>query len=190
MKNSQFILCVIFIIFSSCKKSSEPAQPPYYPLPQEFLDYAKFTVGNYFIYRDSATNSLDSVIVTKSELTQKVLISGGGYSSYFSDRLDQYLIMVDTLGYRQNWLMTTSKATYYGLFVMESDSSEILLGSYATNTIPTLTIEGKVYNNVLEVKDPDFAVIYWAKGVGIIKRVHTDLWWTNRSQTWTLVRNG
>src|SRR5436190_1818780 len=102
MKIFLLMLCEIFIIFFSCKKSSEPAQPPYYPLPQEFLDYAKFTEGDYFIYRDSATNSLDSVVVTTSVLTQKVLISGGGcgslgcnYYSYFSDRLVQYLNVLD-----------------------------------------------------------------------------------------------
>src|SRR3954471_11251 len=121
MKTSLFILCWIFIIFCSCKKNSEKPEPPYYPLPEGFLDYAKFTVGDYFLYRDSATDFLDSIVVTKSILTKKVLLSGGGcgslgcsYFSYYSDELDQDLIALDSLGHRQNWLKTTSTTTETG----------------------------------------------------------------------------
>ncbi|HZY40234.1 MAG TPA: hypothetical protein VFE53_26455, partial [Mucilaginibacter sp.] len=57
------ILLLIVYSFSGCKKTTQPLT---YKFSANALAYIQFTSGKYFIYKDSAANKTDSVVVTES----------------------------------------------------------------------------------------------------------------------------
>ncbi|MEP6513792.1 MAG: hypothetical protein ABJA79_07975 [Parafilimonas sp.] len=208
MKSLFIILIIFFFSFTACKKNSsgdtQPQPTRYYQMSQEFLDYAELPVGAYYIYRDSATNTLDSVIVTTSSLN-KLLYDPGPCtyppcfgSKYYYDQLNLILQKTDNTGNQENWLTATGTA-YRETSLLTGDHGETLLAlPYVSDdiltiyTLSSLTLEGKVYKDVLVNISADdfsslFSTTYWKKGIGILKRSYTI---NGVETTWTLVRNG
>jgi hypothetical protein len=57
-------LLIIVFLGTKCRKDNTP--PPTYYLPQEVKDYMYFQPGTYWVYKDSASGVLDSIIVTEA----------------------------------------------------------------------------------------------------------------------------
>jgi hypothetical protein len=70
MKNVLSILLLLLVLIASCKKekASSDLPPSAVKFSAEALAYVKLPVEKYFIYKDSATGRLDSVIVKESTL--------------------------------------------------------------------------------------------------------------------------
>src|SRR5690242_494363 len=74
-----------FLLALDCKKSSDnKSETIQLKLDAEGLQYIQVDAGKYFIYKDSASGILDSVVVTQSQLenTYTPGYSGGLFNSY------------------------------------------------------------------------------------------------------------
>ena len=199
-KSSVVLFILIFFVFQSCKKNEPGTDPALYSLKfsRKALDYVNLTIGKFFIYRDSATSLLDSVIVTNSTLEDKynsstTPIYGGFYPAFnhenFSLILTKYVGSIS----QSEWFNGEAKL-WLQLPASSTDTAAVNLGTkdqYA-NTYTTFNlgendqpnysviVEGITYNNVvrtiydrgLDINHPDYLkeAYYWAKGIGIIKR--------------------
>lgn len=56
--------CALGALLFACRKEVEP---PTVPLPAEMAAYTLFQPGTHWVYQDSATGTLDSVWVVKTE---------------------------------------------------------------------------------------------------------------------------
>ena len=86
-------------------------------LSTEGLGYVKLTTGKYFIYKDSASATLDSVVVTKSVLENKFTPPTPGtflgipttYAAYNTEVYSIILSKVESSGIQSVWLDASSK---------------------------------------------------------------------------------
>ena len=213
--------CLIIILFSvcfySCEKKSQDTRfdgSVHINLLTEGLAYVQLGLGKYFIYKDSASSELDSVVVTKSSLedvfTPAVVSGGLTYSAYnsqiFSLTLTKFDAGIQTLweiNFKGQPALCCPSISMDNQPVEIRDTSDVSTFYYpvcncsSSMVIPGLTVEGKLYNNVIQnigdngadPSSPDYrrAVTYWAKGVGIIKRIKTA---GADTKTYFLIRNG
>jgi len=174
---------LVIYSFSGCKKTE--VKPVLNLLPAEGLAYIQAGQGKYFIYRDSVANKTDSVVCTKSLLETY----NGTYSdvnvNYTAQRYTIVLSKIDA-GSTSVWLSAVTGISGPGFQLIASDSSSnghAIFWDYDT-IIPTMVVEGKTYTNVslstIPLTSPGNPVsnisswYYWAKGVGLIKRVETN----------------
>ena len=193
--NSAFKGVIILLLFNACfgcKKN--PIPPLSNPLSTDALAYIKFDVGKYFIYRDSVTNQIDSVVVTQSELQPDNFVSNG-----ITYNNQQYsLIWMEYSPYLKEWLSGTAPGNLNGrVQLIANDDPNHYLFQDVTTIIPTMVVEGKTYNNVLLTTSSygsngvsagftTTSANYWVKGVGLIKRSETN---NAVTKTWTLLRS-
>ena len=165
MCSYMFIILLVFGALS-CKKDDPPQPEAVADLNKEGLAYINLPVGKYFIYKDSATGIEDSVIVTTSSLEYIHEPASPGTNTSLGRSPFKYQVF--TL------ILTKIKPLPRGEWFY-GKTSDITL-------IPTLTIEGKTYSDVIQVTeeiggypidDPLYKKIiyYWVKNVGIIKAV-------------------
>jgi hypothetical protein len=211
------VLAAMAISMTGCNKSV--AEPPrYYQTPLEVADYLGFPVGSFFIYKDSVTGSFDSITVTESDRRKLFRPSHLGRNLLGAYTVPDYYY--DSLGFRMalqtssgavDWLrishveLGSDPNRYYGY---DQRGYEALVFVYPVtedwkNTsddgvflIPSMTVEGIIYNNVYRVLDSQgvaspttyYSVdYYWAKGVGVIKKIYKT---NTETHSWTLVRKG
>ncbi len=232
MKQSIKLLGILIVIlaYGSCKKKTSDTQPhlvsDYLKFSTTGLQYIKPPVNSYFIYRDSASGLLDSVVVTESSIEKKLhpehLDTLPGWVSSVVTIPDHYyeelhLKFTKVIGsISENWLtLGASNIGSEGSLFGTPDSSILLsrwdkaytnsdglvcfyypfLSSIST-TISSITIQGKIYNNVekFSYERPSVATdstirfnYYWVKGIGLIKREEVT---TNTNHSWSLIRNG
>jgi hypothetical protein len=192
----QLILIVgICSLIITCKKKENPDKKiSEFLFSKNALGYINIPVGKYFIYKDSATGSLDSVVVTESRLEKiyNPAIAGSGWSfgtpEHYSEKFTLKLSAYAT-GSARNWISGTAQAFASGFILVPSDTLSVNFYSdaklifnhpHSGNPAYTLSIEGKTYSDVnitnvtsgLDITHPMFyeATYYWAKGVGLIKR--------------------
>ena len=208
----------ISILFGHCKKNAS-TDPRFdgsiqIKLLPEGLAYAKLDIGKYFIYKDSATGQTDSVVVTKSIIQNKFTPSTTGivlginttFAAYNTEIYSLTLSKIGTGGSQITWLDAETRSALCCPSISKADQPVILYQSDEivfnypfssfypyTAIVPSLAVEGKVYNDVLQTVTQRTvasttvkADFYWAKGVGIIKKTHTS---NNASITFTLVRS-
>ncbi len=185
---------------SGCSKESN--SEPSYTLEPTGLSYIQIPLGRYFIYKDSATLQLDSVVVTESTLENLHTTSQSAFGQFYYQKYKLWLTKKDSANSR--WLSGEATAMFNSTeFSMMStwapDGYEVgnlfnyPIGRFnfdgrQDSAIGTMTVEGKTYNNVVRITGTHsfYSVYYWAKGVGIIKRIKGGQTLT----TYTLVRNG
>lgn len=186
---------------------------------QAALDYIQLPVNRYFIYKDSATGSTDSVRVTQSAIETSFQPATSGfpgspatYSDVFKLTLTKFQAQTPT---NQTWFQGIARCTSFGGIISATtidsnitfynEQSNLLLfwhpfssfglGEYKYT--PTMTIEGITYTavqsfyyyNMLPSTDINYqaSVIYWVKGIGIIKR---EIRTYNSVKTSLLIRHG
>jgi len=202
-------VALVISIFSACKKESlpSPVAPVSYTVKfaTAALEYLNLTPGKYLIYKDSASGSLDSVVVTKSILegtyvpsitTPAIIgtftqpeIHGQKFSLVLSKvEANSTIIWFTGIAYTGSGSSNSTDAdlvleeTYISSTGDENSNSSAFFYSKLSPTylIPSITIEGKVYTNVIvgefenlpDPNDPGYIkrIFYWSKTIGIIKR--------------------
>jgi len=195
MKNSpgsasvkiSFLLLVAYL-FAGCEK--HVILPDTSLLSKDGLAYIQFNVGKYFIYKDSVANKTDSVVVTQSILqTYK-----GVYSDVHTTYTGQKYTIVETEidpGSTTVWLSATADGEGFPTVLLYSTGKNGNYLFYETLAphIPVMVVEGKTYTDVnvtySSIGAAPLSYYYWAKGVGLIKRIETIGSVTN---TYTLLR--
>jgi hypothetical protein len=171
------LLSVIYSIFFGCKKEEKPDYP-YLEMPDEVWDYIRLSLGSWYIYKDSASGVTDSVEVTYIELQKRKPRYFGPQPHYY-DEYTFALDKVDLSGNKTLWLYANSSTnmsladpnlSYWlyqdSLVLMQYPSN--LPGSPSIYKIPSATIEGNVYADIMVVAS-NAGVVWWAKGIGIVK---------------------
>lgn len=179
------------------------------------LDYINIPVGKYFIYKVSGQIALDSVAVVSSQL-DTVNMPRNDNTNFpehnierFRIRINQYQNNIGGPGTLiTEWLRGTTNATPFSPYDSSSTAdvrlefSNSTIGKtifFATHNVTgsTLTVEGVTYTGVvmaesdngLPISDAAYKknTFYWAKGVGIIKRVTVSF--NGHEVTMTLLRH-
>jgi hypothetical protein len=177
--NMKKIILLLALFAAGCKKSSSDAETYNVKFSPAGLEYVKLTPGKYLIYKDSASGSLDSVVVTTSSLGTKfwpAVPAGSIFSSSspayngenFSLTLTKYVGTV-----AQEWFNGYAEASisYYPPY--SSDSAGLLLaesllvsgtsyhalyyGAFSypgyynslNHHIPAMTIEGNTFTDII-----------------------------------------
>jgi len=174
-------------------------------LDAEGLQYVQLDIGKYFIYKDSASGISDSVVVTKSllENTFTPAVTGGlfeTYPAYNSEVFSLTLTKID-VNSESVWLeaqtppaLCCPSLSSNNEPVQMIESNPGLVFCYpksncsSVDLISSLTVEGKVYQDVIKVTGGTNSAskYYWAKGIGLIKRIEI---LNSSTQTYTLIRN-
>jgi len=192
---------IFFICFTGCKK--DKVLIPFYPLPADGLAYIQFNTGKYFIYKDSAANKIDSVIVTESLLSGTSGISGPSFVHDYTSQ--QYTLVLTEAAPVPGlvWLSGTAPgnsieainlAAPDGHFIFQYfTSNPAVPGIIPTIPIPLMVVEGKTYTNIVLTLSSgpggsSYFYYYWAKGLGLIKRIETQTGGPV-TNTYTLLRN-
>lgn len=181
---------------TACKKNKEVQNVYPEPVANNFspssLEYVKLTPGKYLLYKDSASGNLDSVVVTKSEISfnSYPAIPAGGIFSPGSPAHDDYFIKLTITkfsGMSQHfwfdghaWSGSPNDDAIVKMY--EKDSAANNIHGYIITDPPILsmTVETKTYTDVIKsmafnIGDPNNpaynqTTLYWAKKIGIIKR--------------------
>ncbi|MEO7961622.1 MAG: hypothetical protein ABIR19_08740, partial [Ginsengibacter sp.] len=117
MKISIFLLLAFYFFCVSCKKDhkDQPADPAYVQFNPEALAYVQFPLNTYYIFKDSASGMLDSVVVTQSNLEKKFVPAstyqtpfGNGHSlAYYYQELSLLLTKIKGTS-QQTWFYGTA----------------------------------------------------------------------------------
>lgn len=210
-KSVIFRCLILFTLLVSCKKENTSDSIGYnLHFSTRALEYVKLTPGKYLIYKDSATSQLDSVVVSTSKL-QTILIPEQTVNGILTPAHNKEYFTLELLKYNGvffNQWMTGFAFTPFDYPFKSVNNSVVdlrptLVGGstifYMADTDQpnlTMTVEGKIYNNVVVTvyeSGPDTSapyytkdIYYWAKGVGLIKRTFI---YEAQINTITLIRN-
>jgi hypothetical protein len=194
-----YLLCSLVVVCAlqyGCKKTEENV--PYNPAPQEMKDYLWFDTGSYWVYEDSATNQLDSIVISSTqETTVEDRNNGKHYADYQFLRVNATSIttgstysfyMTGVVDYQQkaiviqyeNPQMATHIWTSYVLIhpqVINKNTEGVVGKVILKDTLPVYNLNGVDYKNVkLYYQEADGIMLYdssltWiAPGFGIIKK--------------------
>lgn len=216
MRLPSILSCLLIILITGIhceKKPATPVDPEIrITLDTEGLKYIRLTLGKYFIYKDSATGRLDSVVVTRSFLENVHHVRNPNLFGDVTYHLEKYhldLTLYNGAGASLWFSGSSHDALYYpsSQSNYRIDFSELNTGiafvypvpptsNPPSRVIPTVAVEGKVYNDVYEtvqfnavpITNPYYKriVFWWAKGIGLIRLERGTSTTTN---TYTLVRN-
>jgi hypothetical protein len=196
------ILLLAIILMNACKKSqsSQPLRVNV-RLDADGMQFIQAPVGSYFIYLDSATGGIDSVVVTQSEMQQQFHEKQDGpglFDNIPQSTSEKYFLTMTRMGPGQTeeWLKgeTVDLCPCYVSF----DNGDVILNKsngdplfYYSSLAPnlfTMTVNDIDYNNVKlswDSVDTRREIVYAAKGVGIIKRISgTGV----NTKSWSLLR--
>jgi hypothetical protein len=178
---------------SSCKKDpvKEESSTPVTDstkFSRDALAYVQLTPGKYFIYKDSATSSQDSVVVTTSLLDTVYFPASSDlvftYNAHTQEKFNLVLTKF-TDSVQVEWFNGRADAFCGGLGLNNDCNNaqvDLMEGglmafegvSYPSNL--SVAIEGKTYNNVIihdtwtatiDINDPLYVhkIYYWAKAL-------------------------
>lgn len=173
MKKNLLLLSLAFLI---CCSSCKDYVKRHYPLRNDWPQFIDFQTGDYWIYKDTLTGNIDSFIVTErktyiqkfDDYTEDVMqLSGHIYSSGS-----------DTAGY-----MFRYEVHYNGVvFTFDSTRTDHEIGSSISSNgspneqniiqLPSIAIQGNVFQNVYQVQHTYYGVvntIWLVKDVGAIR---------------------
>jgi hypothetical protein len=201
------VVVLFFFLISDCKKSSSDHRfdgSIQLKLDANGLQYIQLDIGKYFIYKDSASGVLDSVVVTKSLLENKFTpaVTGGPFATYAAYNSEIFSLTLTKMDVNSEtvWLEAQTSAALCCPSLSNNnepvqmyESNGALVFCYPkedcdfVDLISSLTVEGKVYQNVIMVTGgtDGTSKYYWAKGIGLIKRTETN----SDNKTRTLIMN-
>ena len=213
MKKTILYASVIAILITAgCKKNND-APNARDPIINNFspssLEYVKLTPGKYLVYKDSASGNLDSVLVTKSEITW-ITTPAIPYHDIFNPGSPAYsnylmrLALTKFSGISQKvWFNGHARAelpnddAIIKMYEVDSAGSAIHISIITEPPNSSITIETTTYTDVIksvavtavDISDPAYnkSTLYWAKKIGIIKR--TIVTTGGKIRTYNLLRN-
>lgn len=198
MKTNLSIIIIIFITIISCKKEKEIKTSENHGKISQTLYPFLFDNGSYWVYIDTSTNSIDSVVlsaITKSTFNIPPSTPGQGSQGdeeYFNIKYYSFL----SSGYYEEQLLgyVISRGLYNGGYTLlsskrigdKSNNAEII------NVFDSLKIAGNTYKKVVKMKiTKDYYIdsnynFYYVDSVGVIRKEKTN----NDSviQVWNLLR--
>lgn len=181
MKTCLLGFCVLFFAPLSCKKAQQekPSEPAFIQFDPGGLSYLPFKINDYFIYRDSASGILDSVVVTESKIDKDVVpadiyqspFGPVNYPAYYYQELSLSFTRFEGMS-QQLWFHATAKSNRFimGPVTANSDSAFLSLSEEDTtfqgecfgypvtpyyspqnsvDTFSSFIIEGNSYSNVI-----------------------------------------
>lgn len=186
-------LIVSALLNNSCKKSEVNNPPKSYTFNKEGLEYIQIPVNKYFVYKDSATGLLDSVVVTESKLIDTLLQGGclGCISGPY--REERFTLVFTKMNGASPSVWYNGRAIASFPWLIDSYTGRVAFKFPVCDDcsfLPTMTVESRVYNQVILVRDVSPGAdntCYWAKGVGMIQCRFIR---GSNIQTFTLLRNG
>jgi len=173
-------------------------------LDAEGLQYVQLDIGKYFIYKDSASGILDSVVVTKSLLENifTPAVTGGLFETYPAYNSEVFSLTLTKIEVNSEsvWLEAQTPPALCCPSLSSNNEPVQMLDSIglvfcypigdcnSIDLISSLTVEGKVYQDVIKMAGGanGASTYYWAKGLGLIKRIEI---LNSDTQTYTLIRN-
>ena len=201
MKIIYNIFLVLFIFLLSCEKEEEPSPVTVFvTLNKDAIDFLKVTPGKYLIYKDSATLEIDSIIITKCDVNHffyNEVISNNLFipntPAHSSENFELIYTKKTDANISSIWFKGFAEATYQHYAPLTNlplnlvdyiDQYVLYSGSFYydedTTTLPSLTVDGITYTNViihktyngLDINHPNYlrTEYYWAKGIGIIQK--------------------
>ena len=197
------VATTIFTAIGCKKENSEPAIAKS-KLQISGLAYMQLTKGKYLIYKDSVSSDLDSVVVTNSSIKDVysppydylVLFIPATFPAYYYESFTLTLTKYNGMLQSEWFNGSTTPPIFYNSIVNDSlpvqlsePDKAIAFDNFNNRQISFLVVEGKTYTQVLEYtwNTPNKkTTYYWAKTVGIIKRVVTI---AGVTKTQTLLRN-
>jgi len=176
-----YITSVVFLLnicFITCINPDR-----YIYIDQETKDYCLFGQGSYWIYQDSATLEIDSVVINNPIIYE--LDKSKGYSTEFNENYQ-----TNILSYSVDSAYSIITGLHSGYTCNKSDLFSCLWGyhviyhngkinttcEYYRNTIlidkkDNYSINGVDYSNVKIFKSSEYGeqLFYWSKHVGLIR---------------------
>lgn len=189
---SPLILCL------QCKKKEEEKKVP---LSQEFRSYVDFPVGSYWIYKDTAVNTIDSIYVFENSISWKqeprsnvkfevLSIQIVHVSRSYSDTIYSRGLLAPGYENKDNPLFGYHIALpKYGIMDIIKFYTPNEVGSqgpyrgrpYIKSKDDKLEIQGKEYNNTIKTEFAPGGETYngiksevYAQNVGVIRTVYAD----------------
>jgi hypothetical protein len=184
MKSLISILLVIFLLCFSCK---EP-ELPFIPLDKEMEAYfATAGEGSLYIYQDSASSELDSVVIIKKTTRDNYNfdhIGGGFLLRYDSQKTEDFRTDITTNDSRFQFEVIYGTGASHK--VIKEDGAYSPKGF--VTILPAVTIHGQTYTDVLEVRDNGlhYKRFQFAKEVGCILKESFSP--AQGLQTWKLIK--
>ena len=182
------LLTICLVCLFSCSKESPSKRPTTeYILDPNGLKYIQLRLGQYFIYKDSASGLTDSVVVTES--TFKKEGEGVTWAGINREIYRLRLASKDSTWIQAQATAWNEKGDFFILDYFSYQPHCASCASSAVYTLPSLTVEGVTYNNVIRYGNyyPNGygAEYYWAPLIGLIKTVQQN----PRRKTYTLLRH-
>ena len=204
------LIPVIAITLTSCQKDDPVVINPVNSVfnisfSRNALAYVNIPVGKYFIYKTVATGVLDSVAVTSNQLsiTNFPKNEASNFPEHNIESFRLTLTKYNNIGgtyipvqwiraYATSDISTPYDSTSTADVKLEFSGTDqtIFYASHNVSGVQSLVVEGVNYPEVIKSEstngfpatDPSYEknVFYWAKNIGIIKRIITR---PNGSQT-------
>jgi hypothetical protein len=168
-----FNILLIFSILAGCGLfyGCWTCKTTYEYIPQEIKDYSLFKEGSYWIYEDSVTNSIDSVVLEQSLI--EYLDASEESCELFESYTGKYCHhLSDTLIFLNLDLQPNFTSTFH---VVAFDS--INFSQYGTLKIPWWNFQysvieywiGETVFNDVQIKENSIFKAYWVKHIGLIR---------------------
>ncbi len=189
---SLLVLAALLLLYSACSKKEPLA---YYSIHDEMLSFVQLEPGDHYIYKDSATGMLDSVLVITSDLQRKKEYTISSGDTYLADYFQLVLNKVDASGNHSPWLDAEVYQPGWEVFLQTAPGS-VGFGPvfwWPTSSFPyfemigSVTLEGINYQAVHAFYSPGGETCWWVKGIGIIKMRYLQ---SSTYKTYTLLRRG
>lgn len=178
MKLSFFLSLALYFFCVSCKKDhkDQPTEPVYVQFNPDALAFVQFPLNKYYIFKDSASGMLDSIVVTQNNLEKKFVPAstyqtpfGNGHAPAYYYQDFSFLLTKFKGTSQQTWFYGTATSDLgspypnsdpVSLSLLENDSimtgyiflyPAIRFSSPQENVdiLNTITIGGQAYSNVI-----------------------------------------
>jgi hypothetical protein len=176
MKTKLLLFGSFLFLLSGCTKDQPEDQYPgshpneYYNISQDLYPYL-FAAGSYWIYKDSATNNLDSIALLSATEGELISKTGPGYSGY----------LIYTQLYNLNYFSSDTDSVFDDVLIgsqirRNSPWGACLLGNGIQVTLDSVLVEGVLHKHVIKVKEDlnqDMLIdhnFFFVGGVGIIRK--------------------
>ena len=174
MKPKRIFLSVILLsFFSGCDGPYKNCPDHYFS--GEFKAYTTFNPGSYWIYSDTTLGLTDSICLITQDMKYKEdcdyhgdpqeLLSQSFYSSFFAPHSFYMDCQAENPVYYRNDL--------FGYFNDGLKIGERMEFTYEAK-LDSLMIDNTIYKEVMVFSQDDLHKYYWAKGIGLVKKVFPD----------------
>ncbi len=158
----QFLMgTVLMLLFQSCKKKDETAY-----INPELKKHFNFQKGSYWIYRDSLTGDIDTLMVsgTATSITER----DPGRSIFLIERQRSDLWFRKFQPFLTGYLELTDNSILY-VFPSKKYGFGTGIESFSDPTrLQSYTLNGIFFDSVVKIQ-PDSNVFYVRKDIGLVK---------------------